>query len=310
MNRVLVTGASGFIGCHCLALLAPLNYEVHAVCHFGQPVAGPNVEWHSANLLDGRELARLIAALRPTHLMHLAWYADPRDYRTSPENLTWLQASIELLRCFSAAGGKRAVLAGTCFEYDSRFGYCTEGVTPEAPTTLYAVCKNSLREVVARYSADIGVSVAWGRIFYLFGAHEPTTRLVPSVILSLLRGGRAACTQGRQLRDFLYVEDVASALVAILDSGIEGIVNVGSGEPVTVRSLVEQIASIIHARDRIDFGVIQPVVNDPSAVIANTGRLRQEVGWSARWSLKDGLAQTVEWWRGQLFGPHGDVEMS
>ena len=296
MKRVLVTGASGFIGRHCLRPLRDRGYEVHAVGRRARQDVDA-VTWHETDLLDSCAVAELLDFVRPTHLLHFAWYADPRDYRTSIDNLRWVVASIELLRHFYAAGGRRAVFAGTCFEYDPRFGYFSEGLTPELPATLYGVCKNSLRQLVVAYAARAGLSAAWGRIFYLYGPHEAAPRLVPSVILSLMRGETARCTHGRQLRDFLAVQDVAEAFVAILESNVEGAINVGSGEPVTIRSIVTRIASILHAEGRIDFGALQAAADEAPAVIADTRRLREQVGWIPRYSLDDELDATVKWWR-------------
>ena len=296
MKRVLVTGATGFIGRHCLAPLAALGYEVHAVSHSRMTPETP-ANWHAGNLLDPAAVSRVLSDARPTHLMHLAWYADPRDYRESPRNLAWVGAGIELVRRFAEFGGRRAVLAGTCFEYDARYGYCIEGLTSEAPSTLYAVCKDSLRQMATKYAADIGVSTAWARIFYLYGPFEPSARLVPSVILSLLRGERAGCTHGRQIRDFLHVEDVASALAAILDSPAESPINIGSGRPVSIRTIVEMISRQLDAIGRVEFGVRAPAPTDAPMMVADVRRLRKEVGWRPQWSLEEGLAATIRWWK-------------
>lgn len=296
MKRVLVTGATGFIGRNVLSPLMQRGFEVHAVRH-AAPAAGEAVRWHEADLLDPTAAKALMRSIRPSHLLHLAWYAVPRDYRESPRNLDWCRAGIELVAEFAANGGRRAVLAGSCFEYDLSYGYCSEGRTPNSPSTFYGVCKNSTREVVSGFSQQAGLSSVWGRIFYLYGPHEAPTRLVPSVILSLLRGERARCTHGRQLRDFLHVEDVAGAFVALLDSEVQGTVNIGSGEPVTIRSIVSRIADLMEAGDRIDFGAIEAAATDPPAVIADVRRLRDEVGWRPRWTLEEGLAETVRWWK-------------
>ncbi len=297
MKRVLVTGAAGFIGRHALAPLAARGYQVHAVSHVCPAPDAAGVTWHRADLLDPREIARLFSTLAPTHLMHLAWYADPRDYRTSVENLAWMQAGVEIVRRFAESGGRRAVFAGSGFEYDLRYGCCVEDLTPEAPSTLYAVCKNSLRQVVAKYAAEASLSAAWARIFYLFGPHEPRARLVPSVITSLLAGERAGCTHGRQLRDFLVVQDVADALAAILDSAVTGSINVGSGEPISIRAIVEKIARLLGAADRVDFGVRAAAPTDAPVKFADVTRLREEVGWSPGMTLDDALSATIAWWK-------------
>jgi len=297
MKRVLVTGPTGFIGRNCLGLLTDRGFEVHAAAHsLPNAPLGRSAHWYSVDLLDRCAVAKLFDSIRPSHLLHFAWYTDPKDYRSSPMNLAWCEAGINLVQRFAESGGSRAVFAGTCFEYDSQFGYFSESVTPEAPSTLYGVCKNSLQRVVTAYAGQIGLSVAWGRIFYLYGPYEARQRLVPSVILALLRGETARCTHGRQLRDFLEVSDVADAFVALLDGDTQGVVNVGSGEPVTIRVLVSRIASLLRAERLVEFGAIEAAASDPPCVIADVRRLRDEVQWVPRYSLEEGLTAAIHWW--------------
>src|SRR5262245_60125142 len=163
MKRVLVTGASGFIGRAVLPELAARDYEIHAVSRSRSIPEAERTTWHAADLLAPGQAARLIETVRPTHLVHLAWVTEHGAYWTSPENLDWVQASLQLVRAFAANGGARAVLAGTCAEYDWRFGFCREGVTPLAPQTLYGVCKHALASVVEAFAAAQGLSAAWCR---------------------------------------------------------------------------------------------------------------------------------------------------
>jgi nucleoside-diphosphate-sugar epimerase len=296
MKRVMVTGASGFIGSHCLDVLKNDGYEVHATWLNNRREVD-RVEWHRTDLRNPASIKALMREVRPTHLLHLAWYAMPRDYRESLENLRWCQAGMSLLADFAEQGGSRAVFAGSCFEYDLSHGVCSEDRTPSAPATFYGTCKDSLRRVVSELSARSGVSAAWGRVFYLYGAREPRERLVPSVVTSLLSGEVARCTHGRQLRDFLYVKDVAQAFVALLDSSSRGIVNIASGQAITIRSFVEEIAKQLDMPGKVDFGAIEPAPGDPPMVSADTRKLREEVGWTPRWSLNDGIAETISWWK-------------
>ena len=297
MKRVLVTGATGFVGRHALAPLAARGYEVHAVTSRPLvPMAGA-VRWHRADLLDPQQSARVMSEARPTHLLHFAWYAEPGKFWRSPENFRWLEASIGLLCHFRDHGGQRVVMAGTCAEYDRSAGPCSEQLTPRRPATPYGVCKNALFETVQAFCAVEGLSAAWGRIFFLYGPREHPARLVAHVIGALAGGGVAECTHGNQVRDFLHVEDVASAFVALLDSGVEGAVNIASGRPVALRDVVLAAASRFDAGERVRFGAIPAPDGEAPFVVADVRRLAGEVGWQPRYDLDSGIAETVAQWR-------------
>jgi len=300
MKRVLVTGANGFVGRHTLALLHGCGYEVHAVDIRLPEKTVPNIFWHQCNLLDYSAISGLITKICPTHLLHFAWYATPGKYWRSLENFYWLAASINLLRLFREAGGQRVVMAGTSAEYNWDYGYCSEYVTPCNPSSPYGVCKNALQEVLSSFSAEQNLSSAWGRIFFMYGPGEHTTRLIASVITSLLRGEAAQCTHGNQIRDFLHVEDVASAFVKLLDGSIEGAVNIASGQPVTLKEMVMIAAGYLDASERVQFGAISTSENEPPFIVADVRRLANELFWVPNYNLNEGIKQTVNWFRSNL----------
>ncbi len=297
MKRVLLTGASGFIGRHASALLAARGYEVHAVSSRPDTNTVPGICWHHADLLGGVDTARLMAEVRPSHLLHFAWYAEPGKFWCSSENFRWLEASIALLRHFREQGGERVVMAGTCAEYDWNYGFCSEQVTPCRPVTPYGVCKNALQETLHSYCDEEGLSSAWGRIFFLYGPGEHPARLVASVVISLLKGEVARCTHGNQIRDFLHVDDVANAFIALLDSDVRGAVNIASGRPVTLREMVLAAADCLGARDQVNFGVLPATESEPPLLVADVRRIGTELGWRPNYDLTAGMAQTVRYWR-------------
>lgn len=301
MKRVLVTGASGFIGRQVLAPLLASGYEVHAVARRCAPSAG--IAWHCADLLEPGSAYRLLDAVRPSHLLHLAWYAEHGKFWSATENYAWVGATLELLRAFADAGGRRAVAAGTCAEYDVRYGYCDESITPTAPANDYGVCKNAMRALFDAYCARRGVSGAWGRLFHLYGPHEHPARLVASVARSLLQDEDAACSHGRQLRDFLHVADSAAALVALLDSDVTGAVNIGSGQAVSIGEVARRLALLAGRPQRLQLGARPAPAGEPPVLIAATRRLHEEVGWRSRHGLDAGLQLTLDWWRNELKSP-------
>jgi nucleoside-diphosphate-sugar epimerase len=168
--------------------------------------------------------------------------------------------------------------------------------TKIAPNTVYGACKAGLRVIHEQYAKQTGTSAAWGRVFHLYGPFEPPTRLVPAVIRSLLRGEPANCTHGKQLRDFLHVEDVARAFVTVLDSDVEGPVNIASGIPVSIAEVANTIAREVQAPNLLRLGVLPAPVSEPATLVARVDRLRA-LGFEPRYSLEEGLRSTVEWWR-------------
>lgn len=297
MKRVLVTGASGFIGRACIEPLLARGFEVHGVCR-SDALADGRVHWHDVDLLAEGAARELLARVKPTHVLHLAWYAVPGKYWTSRENTRWVRASLALYEAFVAEGGKRFVGAGTCAEYDWSEGVCNERSTPVAPGTFYATCKDALARVIAADAVAADASFAWARFFFLYGPHEYPQRLISSVILALLRGETARCSPGLQRRDFIHVADAAAATVALLDSAVTGPVNIGSGEAPSVRSIVEQVAALVGGSGQVDFAAL-PAPQEPPLVVADVGRLRDEVGFMATQHRDERLRETIEWWRRQ-----------
>ena len=159
---------------------------------------------------------------QPTHLLHLAWDARPGLFWTSTENLRWVAASLGLYLAFAASGGRRAVVAGSCAEYDWSHSELDEARTPLVPRTLYGEAKRALHTLLERAAAQSGVELAWGRLFFLYGPHEAEGRLVSDVARALLAGREARCSEGSQQRDFMHVADAGRAFAALVASDVTG----------------------------------------------------------------------------------------
>lgn len=300
MKRLLITGAAGFIGQQFLSLLSESDYEVHAADLTSLKEKYPHVVWHHADFLNSAQTWELISRVRPTHLLHLAWITTPGEYWSSPENLRWVQSSIDLVMAFWEFGGKRVVGTGTCAEYDLKYGYCSEERTPLAPATLYGACKHALQLVLAAFAEGTGLSAAWGRIFFVYGPYENSDRLIPYVINSLLKNELVRCSHGNQIRDFLYVGDVAQALFKLLESEFSGPVNIASGKPIALKEVVYKISEKLNRENLITLGAIPAAKNEPPLVLADVRRLTHGIEWSPRFTLDEGLDLTINWWKNNL----------
>ncbi len=299
--KVLVTGAGGFVGAPTVRLLAQAGYDVHAVSRSGRVPPLPGLTLHRADLLDPAERQRLIAAVRPSHLLHLAWFVEHGEFWTSLENVDWLAASLHLLRLFQSSGGRRWVGAGTYAEYDWSPGGILPEDGPIRPVSLYGSSKASLWMTADSFGQQTGMSMAWGRIFNAYGPGEPAGRLVPSVIRSLLAGQVAECTAGTQVRDFIHVDNIAAAFVRLLETSHTGAFNIGSGTGARVGEVSETIAGLIGRTDLLRLGAVPSRPGEPAFLVASPDRLKS-LGLQPPLSLTTGLEQTITWWQNYSVG--------
>jgi nucleoside-diphosphate-sugar epimerase len=281
--RVLLTGGTGFIGSRVARELTQRGHEVVAKVRPGSNrsrLAGIEKLTFEDGPLDftGADL-----------FIGLAWVTTPGIYLESLENLGCLVESKRLL----AQAPCRAIFAGTCFEFDTSLGVLSED-SPTNPTSLYAKTKDELRkEVEARPNA------AWLRFFYQYGHGEDPKRFVPGIIRALLQGKEAKLSPGGQKRDYLHVDDVASAVVDVAESKVTGCVNVGSGHAPSVREIATTIGALIGRSDLLRFGAVPYWDGEPMLIVAKNDKLRS-TGWKPRKTLRAGLEETIAWWRGEL----------
>lgn len=299
--RILLTGATGFIGCHVARALVRAGHEVIAL---NLPGCGTqrlddlrtSLELIDLDLADTLVVEQLIDRVRPEACIHLAWYAEPGKYLTSPINLDCLSQGMHLARCLLLGGCRRLLAAGTCVEYDLAGASPLREDSPTRPQSLYAASKLALSQMLGEVGRLTELSVAWLRFFYLYGPHEDARRLVPAVIGGVLAGERVALTAGTQVRDYLHVEDLAAAVVAVLESPLAGPINVCSGEAVTVRELATTIGQLLGRQELLDFGARPMPPDEPLCVVGDNRKLREGTAWRRRFDLRSGLEQTIAWW--------------
>jgi dTDP-L-rhamnose 4-epimerase len=234
--------------------------------------------------------------------------------------MDWVAASLRLFQEFANHGGQRAVFAGTCAEYDWQPPTPVSGVlrrpgsigandpalrstsepasgdlqlneltSPSNPSTLYGVCKNSLRLIIESYAKQLSIPVAWGRIFFLYGPDENPGRLVPSILQPLLKDQPAVVRSGGHVRNLMHVEDVARAFAAILNSDVTGIVNVADPHAVSLGDVAKMLGELTGKSDLVKVEQAPGTPQNPRFLTADVARL-SSIGFAPKYSLREGLS--------------------
>ncbi len=292
--RVLVTGASGFLGRHAVTRLIAAGHETIAAART-KPNGATAVDWRLCDLLAPGEAARLVWETKPDAVLHLAWTASPGQFWTDPANLDWIGASLALARAAREVGARRFCGAGTCFEYDwPAQGDCRELATPLGAHTLYDAAKDACRRALEAYARQAGLSFAWARLFYFYGPDEHPDRLVASVARALAAGRPARCSSGLAVRDYMDARDAGAALAALVVSPVEGPVNVGSGRGVGIADLARTLGALAGRPELVQLGALPDRADEPPRIVADVGRLTREVGFSPQVALEDGLRAALD----------------
>lgn len=294
--KVFVTGASGFIGSHITQSLLERNHQVAILVMPKDPMTrlkllNGHYDVINSTLEDTEILEKSINAFQPEACIHLAWYAEPGKYLDSVQNIRSLTSSLALFQTLIKAGCRQIVGAGTCFEYDTDFGYLQED-TPARPVSLYAAAKLSCYLLGTQLANQAKTAFAWGRIFYPYGPLEDQRRLVPAAIKALKQGTPFPASAGEQIRDYIHVSDVASAFCALMENQADGVFNIATGRPVSVRQLLEIVAQLMKRPDLIRLGALPPRSWEPPFISGNNTRLKS-LGWTPSLSLWDGLSETI-----------------
>lgn len=283
-TRVLLTGASGFIGRHVLTQFERQGVSVMVVGRT-RP-RGFSGKFIEADLLHPGSCESIAREARATHLVHMAWHVEHSNFWSSSTNLRWVDASVRLLESFCAEGGQHVVVAGTCAEYDWSAGYCREDETPLVPATLYGTAKDATRRLFTAICETNGVGFAWGRIFLPYGFGEDNRRLIPS-LFEVFRGRRQPFgVNAEAFRDFIHVEDVSRGFVHLLHSNAVGSYNISSGKPTSIINLVCLVANACNADPRLVLDLALDRPSEPRLLVGDNSKL-ERLGWTATQNISE-----------------------
>ncbi|HWI59086.1 MAG TPA: NAD(P)-dependent oxidoreductase [Bacillota bacterium] len=292
--KILLTGPTGFIGSAFTRLARSRGHQVAGLIIPAESIPsrvppGPDLVWLRGTL----ETAPWndIAAFAPDVCVHLAWITTPGVYLESPENERFRDASLQFLRRLRELGTRHCVGIGTCVEYQITNQPLVEDQTPVVPTTTYARCKNDLRLALEADARTYGHAFCWARVFYPYGPGEHPSRLCSSLIQKLSRGEKLVLKTPHSTKDYIYIEDLAAALLTVVEQKARGTINLGTGVGVSVWEIAQALGTLLGKTDLVE--AANPPAPDPFPfVVADATRLKA-LGWRQAVTIQEGLKRMV-----------------
>lgn len=317
--RILVTGASGFIGSHLARRLLNDGAEVHVVTSGVSRVfptrlldVRDSVTLHEANLMDATALRAVLGRARPSHVFHLGAYTHVgKSWDRVDECVqTNVQGTVNLLRTAVEAGCERVIFTGTSEIYgpiDSPFAEDAQ-VQPASP---YAVSKYAAESYCRMFYESRGWPIVMLRPFNAYGPGQSPDRVIPEIIVRALRRKSLLMTEGRQTREFNFVEDLVDGFVrSAVTPGIEGqLFNLGCGEDIAMRDLATLILDLMGNPIAAQFGALPERPGEIMRMASDSTKARTALNWEPRVTLRAGLERTISWYQEQLEGASSPFEL-
>jgi UDP-glucose 4-epimerase len=294
-QKVMVTGASGFIGYHLCQRLEACGAKVHAVSRRPPQSSQPEgLQWLAADVCSIDAVRDLFRSIRPDVIYHLASHVmgAPGLEHVLPTFYGNLQSSVNLLTAAAETGCRRLVLTGSLAEPDLSKG-------EEFPSAPYAAAKWASSAYGRMFHALYKVPVVLARVFMVYGpAQKDLSKLIPYATLSLLQKKSPKISSGDRLIDWIYVSDVVDGFIRLAEaSNVEGsTIELGSGKLISIREIVGQLADVVDSGTAATFGALPDRPLEPVR-IANIGRSFEQTGWKPMTPLAVGLKTTVDWYR-------------
>ena len=296
-ERVLITGASGFIGSHLCRRLSEVDIELHAISRTQRPRHEGRLQWWQGDLSDSTTAREVVQMIKPDVIFHLASHVmGARNLENVlPTFRSNLFSTVNILAAAGEVGCRRIVLTNSLEEP-------YPGDPAPIPSSPYAAAKWASSGYARMFHALYKLPVVILRLFMVYGpAQRDLGKLIPYVTLCLLRGESPKLTSGRRDVDWIYVEDVVDGIIAAAQAhNVEGkTIDIGSGELVPIRKVVENLVHLTNPTVQPNFGVLpeRPLEQVRVADIARSNAL---LGWKARISLEQGLRRTTQWYGQQL----------
>ena len=299
--RVLITGASGFVGANVARGMLADGHEVHCLlraAHDPWRLAGlSGAHLHVADLLERSEVDALLERTRPQWILHLAAYgAYASQADVTPCVRTNVEAATVLMDAAAAHGIERFVNTGSSSEYGFK-DHAPDEAEPLEPNSLYAVTKAAATAYACLLGRTGRLHATTLRLYSVYGPYEEPTRLIPSLVLAGLNGAYPPLVSPSIARDFVHVDDVVRAYRVAARAGVAAgrVYNVGTGVQTSLADAVGVSRALFAVEQPPDWGTMPERKWDTDTWVANISRARAELGWVPEISFEEGFRRTAEW---------------
>lgn len=295
-KKVLVTGASGFLGSHLCDRLCQNGAEVHAISRTERTTDNNLLHWWQGNMEDIEVVQNLFQTIKPNIVFHLSGLITGAAglELVLPTFQSLVVSSVNILTVATQIQCDRLVMMGSLEEPEPKQGEV-------APISPYSAAKLASGAYSRMFHHLYQTPIVLVRPFMTYGPRQPIHKIIPSVTLSLLQGAAPKLASGTREVDWIYVDDVIDGMLAAARvPGVEGYTfDLGSGNLVSIRALVEQLTQIINPQIEPLFGALpdRPV---EKVRVANINYTSDKLGWQPKISLETGLVYTVNWFHQQL----------
>lgn len=294
-QKVLVTGASGFLGAHLTGRLVEEGDDVFGVSRSERRSDHPSLHWLQSDLSTLADATRVFESVQPDVVYHLAGLTHavpgldlvPATFESHLASSVWILTAATRTKC------SRVILSGSLEEPSPDLPLAV----PESP---YGAAKWAARGYARMFHRLYGTPVVVARIHMGYGPGQAERKLIPSSILSLLRGEAPRVMNPDRRVDWIFVDDLIDGLRRLAEPGLDGEeLDLGSGQLVSVREVVELLAAKIDARLAPD---VQTAPDQPGSILrpADVTRTFDRIGWRSATSLSSGLDATIAYYRTRL----------
>jgi nucleoside-diphosphate-sugar epimerase len=295
--RLFVTGGTGFIGTHVVHQLVHDKHELLLLCLEGEsiPSALNSKSIHHiirGNLGDIETWKQELEQFRPQVTVHMAWAGIPNyDSRTSTMNLIH---GLKLITMLAEIGCEKVLCTGSCWEYGQKSGALREDSIVR-PSNVFTAAKHSLHLMGREIALEKNMKFIWTRLFYVYGPGQKGHSLIPHIITAIQSGKKPNIKTPHSRNDFVYVEDVATAISTLISKNPNQVVyNIGSGYSTEILDIINMVYRFYGHKEKCVLSNNEPSNAASVDFWADLTRIKEDVGWEPAFSIEEGIKKTIE----------------